>query len=158
MHLAGQESLTPVNWKYGRGKTELSCSFTPGTGFYHCFPALHCDHLPSFLWLSWLSKRGKRTERVSSEHLPSRWPGEQSSATKHIVVLSNFPFPLLTVYQGGASPIPATFSSTNYNHLGVFLPQNQGKKNLQRPVWMTFCRTFLSPFSLKQGRICQSSY
>lgn len=27
----------------------------------------------------------------------------------------------------------------------------RAKKNLQRPVWMTFCRTFRSPFSLKSG-------
>lgn len=60
----------------------------------------------------------------------------------HHGTLSNFPFPLLTVYQGGTSPVP-TFSYKNYNHLGVFLLQNQEKKSAEASVDVTFCRTFL---------------
>lgn len=51
----------------------------------------------------------------------------------HGGTLSNFPFPLLTIYQRETSLVPATFSFKNYNHMGVFL-QNQGKKSAEVSV------------------------
>lgn len=71
IHVAGQKSLTPDNWKYGRGKIELSCSFTLGTGFYHCLPALHALCSLTFLSLVILAQKKGKEESKSVLTSPS---------------------------------------------------------------------------------------
>lgn len=116
------------------------------------------DHLPSFLWLSWLSKRGKRTATMSSEHLPKQVARrmEQWYQTQR-GTLSNFPFHCwLCTKEERLWYLLHFLIKIIITWVWFFFKIR--KKNLKRPAWMTFCRTFLSPFSLEQWRICQSSY
>lgn len=95
------------------------------------------------------------TARVSSDHLPSRWAGEWSSGTKHIVVLwAIFLFHCWLCTKEEYLQCPLHFLIKIIITWVCFFFKIR-EKNLQRPVWMWLSA---EPFSLKHWRICQSSY